>query len=77
MISRVPETGRWTTRPQPRPTDAAVYLTRLRAEFPHFGILADPARPLWIAVRGNLTIKAAEGIQLRERLLAATGRTAR
>jgi hypothetical protein len=76
MISRVPATGRWTVVPQQplRPTEPAAILARLRAEFPHFGILADPRRPLWIAVRGNLVIKTTNAVQLRERLLAAIGR---
>jgi hypothetical protein len=66
--------GAWAPMPPPAP-DLAAYLARLRAEFPHFGILADPRGGVWIAVRGrHLTIRASSGALLRERLLAATRR---
>jgi len=55
--------------------DPAFYLEGLRAEFPHFGIVADPARSIWMAVRGNdLFIRASDGFMLRQRLLEISGR---
>lgn len=55
--------------------DPAFHLAQLRAEFPHFGIVADPARPIWMAVRGNdLFIRASDGFMLRQRLLEISGR---
>ncbi|MFI0366686.1 hypothetical protein ACH35V_02335 [Actinomadura sp. 1N219] len=45
-------------------------LAELRAEFPTFGIIADPARPIWMAVRGNdIFIRASDRFVLRQRLL--------
>jgi hypothetical protein len=56
-------------------TDPAVLLAHLRAEFPGFGIVADPRGHVWVAVRGrHLIIRASDGVLLRERLLLATRR---
>jgi hypothetical protein len=64
-----PRTGAWS------PDHAHVEcLARLRAEFPGFGIIADFRRPLWMAVRGEMLIKATDGLQLRECLLGASRR---
>jgi hypothetical protein len=50
--------------------DPASYLAALRREFPDFGIIADPGRPLWMAVRGDdVFIRATDGPLLRRRLL--------
>lgn len=50
--------------------DPAAYLAALRREFPDFGIIADPGRPIWMAVRGNdVFIWATDGPVLRRRLL--------
>ncbi|TMR03826.1 hypothetical protein ETD83_09495 [Actinomadura soli] len=55
--------------------DTAAYLAELRAEFPTFGIIADPGRPLWMAVKGNeIFIRASDGIVLRQRLLEIANR---
>ncbi|MFI0355558.1 hypothetical protein [Actinomadura sp. 9N407] len=62
-----PRTGAW----DPDHAQAA-YLARLRAEFPGFGIIADFRRPLWMAVRRDMLIKAADGPRLREHLLEAS-----
>ncbi|TDE38710.1 hypothetical protein [Actinomadura sp. 6K520] len=52
-----------------RPSTAA-YLAKLRREFPAFGIIADPDRPIWMAVRGDdVFIRATDGYVLRQRLL--------
>ncbi|MFA1544796.1 hypothetical protein [Actinomadura chokoriensis] len=52
-----------------RRDDTAAYLAALRREFPTFGIIADPERPIWMAVRGNdLFIRATDGHILRQRL---------
>ncbi|HLV74234.1 hypothetical protein FHX41_4508 [Actinomadura hallensis] len=49
--------------------DPSAYLAELRREFPAFGIIADPARPIWMAVRGNdVFIRATDGHVLRQRL---------
>jgi hypothetical protein len=56
--------------------DAEEWLTRLRREFPLFGILHDPRSGTWTAVRGrNITLQAATAFELRERLLELTGRS--
>lgn len=48
----------------------AVFLAKLRREFPTFGIIADPWRPIWMAVRGDdVFIRATDGYVLRQRLL--------
>ncbi|WP_329094368.1 hypothetical protein OG979_08405 [Actinomadura citrea] len=58
-----------------RPTATAAYLAALRREFPTFGIVADPERPVWMAVRGNdLFIRATDGHVLRQRLLEVANR---
>lgn len=55
--------------------DPASYLAALRREFPGFGIIADPERPIWIAVRGNdVFIRASDGPVLRRRLLELSRR---
>ncbi|MFI0483116.1 hypothetical protein [Actinomadura sp. 9N215] len=55
--------------------DTAAYLAELRAEFPTFGIIADPGRPIWMAVKGDeIFIRASDGIVLRERLREITSR---
>jgi hypothetical protein len=55
--------------------DAAAYLAALRREFPRFGIIADPRRPVWMAVRGNdVFITATDGPLLRLRLLEVSRR---
>ncbi|MBA9005008.1 hypothetical protein [Thermomonospora cellulosilytica] len=74
MIDRDPHTGRYRPPAPPHPGDAALHLARLRAEFPTFGIIADPRRPLWMAVKGDLVIKAPDSTRLRRRLLAISGR---
>ncbi|WP_344905142.1 hypothetical protein [Actinomadura meridiana] len=52
---------------------AAPDLAALRAEFPTFGIVADPARPAWMAVKGNeIFIRASDAHVLRQRLLEIT-----
>ncbi|GAA0581510.1 hypothetical protein [Actinomadura livida] len=49
---------------------ASAYLAELRREFPAFGIIADPDRPIWMAVRGDdVFIRATDGYVLRQRLL--------
>ncbi|TDC60197.1 hypothetical protein E1200_30875 [Actinomadura sp. GC306] len=58
-----------------RPGTSA-YLAQLRREFPSFGIIADPDRPIWMAVRGDVFIRATDGHVLRRRLLELTGRSA-
>lgn len=59
-----PADGAWRQDP------AAAYLAELRAEFPTFGIIADPARPIWMAVKGDdVFIRASDGFILRQRLL--------
>lgn len=62
-----PQTGTWTPH-------SAVLLAQLRAEFPHFGIIADFRRPIWMAVRGELLIRASDGLTLRAHLLEVTRR---
>ncbi|GAA4291337.1 hypothetical protein ACFQY7_52100 [Actinomadura luteofluorescens] len=53
-----------------RRAETAAYLAALRREFPAFGIVADPERPIWMAVRGNdVFIRATDGHVLRRRLL--------
>ncbi|TYK50870.1 hypothetical protein [Actinomadura decatromicini] len=54
-------------------TDPAAYLAELRRDFPGFGIVADPWRPIWMAVRGDVFIKATDGVVLRQRLLELSG----
>ncbi len=55
--------------------DPAAYLAELRREFPTFGIIADPARPLWMAVKGDdMFIWATDGFVLRQRLLEVADR---
>ncbi|WP_242884431.1 hypothetical protein [Actinomadura litoris] len=55
--------------------DPTACLTALRAEFPHFGIVADPARPIWMAVRGDaLFVRASDAVTLRQRLQQLSGR---
>jgi hypothetical protein len=53
------------------------FLRRLRREFPVWGIVADTRRGVWLAVRGKAlggyTLQGRNGVELRERLLAATG----
>ncbi len=40
-----------------------------------FGIIADPARPLWMAVKGDdMFIWATDGFVLRQRLLEVADR---
>ncbi|WP_141577852.1 hypothetical protein [Actinomadura sp. WMMA1423] len=59
----------------PRHDDTAAYLAALRREFPTFGIVADPERPIWMAVRGDdLFIRATDGHVLRQRLLEIANR---
>ncbi|MES9542023.1 MULTISPECIES: hypothetical protein [unclassified Actinomadura] len=58
-----------------RRNETAAYLAALRREFPAFGIVADPERPIWMAVRGDdLFIRATDGHVLRQRLLEIAGR---
>ncbi|WP_067482516.1 hypothetical protein [Actinomadura hibisca] len=66
------------TRPEPRPwpapagPDAAEFLAVLRAEFPGVAFTADAAAGRWFAVRGkNFFVRAANGIELRDRLISA------
>ncbi|MDL4819691.1 hypothetical protein [Actinomadura opuntiae] len=55
--------------------DPAAYLAALRAEFPEWGIVADPERPIWMAVRGRtLLVRASDGPVLRRRLRELSGR---
>jgi hypothetical protein len=55
--------------------DPAAYLAALRREFPKFGIIADPRRPVWMAVRGDdVFITATDGPLLRLRLLEVSRR---
>jgi hypothetical protein len=44
------------------PTDGEVgqWLRRLRAEAPHWGVLYDPGRMLWLAVQGRRTLLVAQ-----------------
>ncbi|WP_157995686.1 hypothetical protein [Thermomonospora amylolytica] len=57
-----------------RPLGEEEYLRRLRAEFPLVGFVADIRGGVWIAVQGrSLTVRAANGPELRARLLAALG----
>jgi hypothetical protein len=64
---------------EPRPwlpivSQQAELLAHLRTEFPQFGIIADFRRPVWIAVRGQILIRAGDGIRLRELLREVTHR---
>jgi hypothetical protein len=66
-------------RPKPSPyvpivSQQAEFLAHLRAEFPHFGIIADFQRPIWMAVRGHILLKAGDGVRLRELLREVTNR---
>ncbi|MEV4255501.1 hypothetical protein AB0J52_20295 [Spirillospora sp. NPDC049652] len=55
----------------PRP-DAAEFLAVLRAEFPGVAFAADSAAGRWFAVRGkSFFVRAVNGLELREKLLAA------
>ncbi|MFI0411531.1 hypothetical protein [Actinomadura sp. 3N508] len=55
--------------------DTAVRLAELRAEFPGFGIVADPGRPIWMAVKGDeIFIRASDALVLRQRLREITTR---
>lgn len=52
---------------RPYEADAAMWLARLRAEFPRWGFLFDPWRRSWIAVRGRHQIEVARtAIELRD-----------
>lgn len=58
---------------RPAPPKPNEFLCRLRREFPHFGIVVDTRRGVWMAVRGrDLVIRASDGIVLRERLLSVS-----
>ncbi|GAA4229963.1 hypothetical protein GCM10022254_23610 [Actinomadura meridiana] len=47
------------------------FLTRLRAEFPKLGFVADPSAGAWFAVGGGgFFVRGRTGIELRERLIA-------
>ncbi|WP_157431430.1 hypothetical protein [Actinomadura hibisca] len=75
--SQMIELGMWP-EPCPRPVsapeavpDAGEFLAVLRAEFPGVGFVADAAAGVWFAVAGKaLFVRAATGIELRERLIA-------
>lgn len=57
--------------PRPHGADAGAWLARLRTEFPRWGILFDPWRSTWIAVRGRHEIEVAStAIALRDALAA-------
>ncbi|MEU4825828.1 hypothetical protein ACLQ2P_20535 [Actinomadura citrea] len=58
-----------------RRAETAAFLAALRREFPAFGIVADPDRPIWMAVRGDdVFIRATDGHVLRQRLLEMANR---
>jgi hypothetical protein len=60
-------------RRTPPGSDAASFLAKLRGEFPYWGILYDPFHNRWWALRGRrLALRESTGIELRDRLLAAT-----
>lgn len=51
------------------------FVTALRYEFPHWAILPGSQGGAWVAIQGkDLTINGADGIELRDQLLIATGR---
>jgi hypothetical protein len=55
--------------PQSYEVDAGMWLARLRAEFPRWGVLFDPWRSSWVAVRGRHQIEVAPtAIALRDAL---------
>ncbi|GAA0372652.1 hypothetical protein GCM10010151_73260 [Actinoallomurus spadix] len=56
-------------------TDPALWLARLRREFPRWGILHDPFAPAWIAVRGRAQMEVTRtAFELRDRLRSHSGR---
>lgn len=59
------------------PAEPESFLAKLRREFPHWGILAETPVAPWVAIRGSLELKANDGIELRKKLLTATGRDGR
>lgn len=52
--------------------ETAPFVSKLRAEFPRWGVLHDPFGNIWWAVHHQQTLRAGDGIALREQLLAAT-----
>jgi hypothetical protein len=52
----------------------AMWLRRLRQEFPQWGVLHDPFRGRWLGVRGRVLVEAPTAQELWERLLTAVGR---
>src|SRR5690242_8407048 len=56
-------------REDPTRTDTALWLARLRGEFPYWGILHDPFAHAWIAVRGRTRMEVARtAFELRDHL---------
>jgi hypothetical protein len=55
---------------------AAMWLGRLRQEFPQWGFLHDPFRGRWLGVRGRMLVEAQTAQELWERLAAAIRRRA-
>jgi hypothetical protein len=52
-------------------TEPALYLLKIRAEFPLWGILYDPFRDRWLALRGRrIMLHGSTGTELRGQLLA-------
>ncbi|MEV5754900.1 hypothetical protein AB0L00_44465 [Actinoallomurus sp. NPDC052308] len=65
-------------RGDPGGTDPALWLARLRREFPHWGILHDPFASAWIAVRGRAHLEVTRtAFELRDRLRSHAGRPER
>ena len=58
------------------PAEPDSFLAKLRREFPHWGILTETPIAPWVALRGPLELKASNGIDLREKLLAAAAAAA-
>ncbi|GAA4151803.1 hypothetical protein [Actinomadura keratinilytica] len=59
-------------RPAPAGPGAAEFLAVLRAEFPSVAFTADAVAGRWFAMRGkSLFVRAANGIELRDKLISA------
>ena len=60
------DTGTWA--------DTGTWLSRLRREFPRWGIMPPSQAGLWLAVLGkDIALRASSAIELRDKLQAATG----
>lgn len=51
--------------------DPSVFLGRLRAEFPAWGLLHDPFADIWWGLHHGVTLRACSGIALREQILTS------